>query len=258
MKLGKILNGTLQLLPHMIIVDDMKVFNPTEEHAKKAGYKEIINKAMPEEPAPEGQHYESHYEDKGANIEQVWELVDNKVVPPQPPTLEERIIRLEENQIEMENVTDTVVFVSALTAQSYSDKTALKVKDIYPKWEDLCRYDNGKGYYAEQKGYKFTYEDVLYKTLQDKFTFQEQWKPSKGTGSIYTRIDESYAGALEDPIPVPDDVTTNPFTYVVGKYYLWNEKVYKCEREGEEDGTEHSFNYSPDQVAGYFVFVKIV
>lgn len=97
MKLGKIVNGELYLLPHVIIVNDMQIFNPTPEHAKLAGYKEIIDVAMPEEPAPDGQHYESKYEDTGDNITQVWELVDDEETPPQPPTLEERVTSLEEN-----------------------------------------------------------------------------------------------------------------------------------------------------------------
>lgn len=97
MKLGKIVNGELYPLPHVIIVNDMQVFNPTEEHAKQAGYKEIIDTAMPEEPAPDGQHYEAKYEDAGANITQVWELVDDEEIPPQPPTLEERVTSLETN-----------------------------------------------------------------------------------------------------------------------------------------------------------------
>lgn len=109
MKYGKIIDGELTLLPHMIVLDGMKVFNPTPAHAVAAGYKEVVETAIPEEPAPEGQHYESKYEDTGANITQVWELVDDEVVPPQPPTLEERVTSLEENQSEMNRIFEEVV-----------------------------------------------------------------------------------------------------------------------------------------------------
>lgn len=94
MKLGKIIDGELVLVPHMIIVDGFRVHNPTEEQAKKVGYKEVIDTTQPEEPIPKGQHYESYYADKGEYILQEWKLVDNIVLP---PTIDERVSSLEDN-----------------------------------------------------------------------------------------------------------------------------------------------------------------
>ena len=69
-------------------------------------------------------------------------------------------------------------------------------------------------------GTRFTYGEDLYKVITpDQLLIQSQWIPGQGTSAIYSQIAESQAGTLEDPIDVPEDVTSNAFTYVTGKYY---------------------------------------
>ena len=230
--LAKLIGGALSYAPKKIIIDGKTIFNPEEELLKEQGYKEIRDSDIPDD-APDGKIYVSSYEDKGDYIEQVWTLIDEP-----PKAKEELAIELATKQI---NTLDL------------SDNEALYFFALYPTWEELCE----KSYKAKTKGFKFSYGDKLYKTVQDEFTFQSQWIPGQGTSSIYTQIVESQAGTLEDPIDVPEDVTTNSFTYAIGKYYKWNGKIYKCQRAGDEQGKEYSFPYSPDQLINqYFVLVE--
>lgn len=230
--LAKLTDGVLSYAPRKIIVDGKTIFNPPEDMLKEQGYKEIRKSDIPDD-APDGKIYVSSYEDKGDYIEQVWTLIDEP-----PKAKEELAIELATKQI---NTLDL------------SDNEALYFFALYPTWEELCE----KSYKAKTKGFKFSYGDKLYKTVQDEFTFQSQWIPGQGTSAIYTQIVESQAGTLEDPIDVPEDVTSNAFTYTIGKYYRWNDQIYKCQRAGDEQGKEYSFPYSPDQLINqYFVLVE--
>lgn len=255
MQFGKIVNNELVLAPNKVVIDGMQVFNPTNDMLLQAGYKQIQETSEPEEPAPIGQHYESYYEDMGLFIQQVWKLVDDSEVPPKPESIETRMAKAETQIITLAHTVEpmnAVLSASEITAQSYNDVQALKVMDVYRDWQSLC----DESYTAEKKGYKFTYAEKLYKTRQDGFTFQAQWIPGEGTGSIYEQITESHKGTTEDPIPVPDDVNTNPFVYVVGKYYIESGVLYKCQREGDEEGKEYSLNYKPSELIGHY-FVKV-
>lgn len=81
--LGKIIDGSLTYPPHRIVLDGMQIFNPAEEQLLSAGYKAIQETPMPDD-APEGQHYEARYEDAGEYITQIWELVEDEVIPVKP------------------------------------------------------------------------------------------------------------------------------------------------------------------------------
>lgn len=146
--------------------------------------------------------------------------------------------------------------IAVMNAKTLDDTAALSVKELHPEWSYLCAV----GFVAKDAGFKFRYvangETKLYKTIQENFTFQSQWIPGEGTAAIYTQIVEGQTGTLEDPIDVPDTVPPDSFTYVIGKYYRYNDAIYKCQREGDEDGKEYSFPYAPDALLNqYFVLV---
>lgn len=94
--LGKIIDGVLTYPPHRIILNGMQIWNPTEEQLMQAGWKTVTETPIPEEPAPEGQHYEASYADSGDTITQSWVLVED-VEEEKPVTLEQRVTQLEQN-----------------------------------------------------------------------------------------------------------------------------------------------------------------
>ena len=109
--------------------------------------------------------------------------------------------------------------VARANAQMLSDQEALSAKVLYEKWQTLVDAE----YTAEKAGYKFTHENILYKTIKDNQQFQAQWVPGQGTESIFERIDETHAGTVEDPIPWHTNMRPE-----LGKYYVEGDLLTKC------------------------------
>lgn len=105
--------------------------------------------------------------------------------------------------------------------KAITDEQALLVKSLYPTWEDLVAQNK-----TVESGYRFVCDGKLYKTLQPSYTFLEIYKPSIGTESLFTVINETNAGTLEDPIPYEGNMEL-----FNGKYYIQNGIVYKCTRD---------------------------
>jgi hypothetical protein len=106
--------------------------------------------------------------------------------------------------------------------QSLPEEEAVEGVELYPTWEKLCE----KSFVAEQPGYKFSHEGILYKTVQTRYTFVSHYVPGVGTESLFDRIDEDHTGTLEDPIPYGGNMAL-----VNGLYYIQDSVVYHCTRD---------------------------
>ena len=107
-----------------------------------------------------------------------------------------------------------------INSLAVDDSTALRMREFYPDWEDMI------GQTVEKAGFRFKHGGYLYKTIPANHTFQADWVPGAGTESIYTRIDESHAGTLTDPIPYSGNMALE-----AGKYYSQSGEVYLCTRD---------------------------
>lgn len=106
-------------------------------------------------------------------------------------------------------------------AQSLEDAVALTAVELFPKWKDLC----DKGVEVE-KGFRFQYDNKLYRTEQPTYTFVAQYVPGTvGTESLFSKVDKNHKGTIEDPIPYEQNMEIYE-----GLYYSQNGVTYLCIR----------------------------
>lgn len=165
----------------------------------------------------------------------------------------EQEIVLEQKQKEMGEQQDSV----SIALTYLTDQQALTVKSLHKRWDD----DPDGYHYSMDKpeDQRRQRNDGLWK-LQKDHDKQSSWYPGADP-TLWVQIVEGHAGTLEDPIPVPDSVTTSGFEYVYGKYYSEAEKTYLCQRQGVEDpesmyGQVEKLYFMPSALVGqYFVEV---
>ena len=143
-------------------------------------------------------------------------------------------------------VQQAAVLVAQLQAQALTDAQAITVKAIYPAYDP-----NGVQYPVD---FKVTQDNVLYKCLQEH-TSQENWAPGVAP-SLWTAVATGEdAGTLEDPIPVPETVTTAGFEYEKGKYYSEGGTVYLMDRQGMDVGDKITLYFAPSALIGQYFSV---
>lgn len=143
-------------------------------------------------------------------------------------------------------VQQAAVLVAQMQAQSLADAQAITVKAIYPAWSP-----DGVEYPVD---FKVLQDDVLYKCLQEH-TSQEGWAPGIAP-SIWVAVETGeHAGTQEDPIPVPETVTTAGFEYEKGKYYSEGGTVYLMDRQGMDAGDKITLYFAPSALIGQYFSV---
>lgn len=148
------------------------------------------------------------------------------------------------------------VEVARIQAQSLTDEQALTVKALYKDWE---KDPEGYPYKTSNSDDKRrNYNGKLWNLNKDH-NKQADWYPGADP-TLWTEIVEGHAGTKEDPIPVPDSVTTSGFEYEYGKYYREGDTVYLCKRGGIEDpesmyGQKEKLYFPPSAMIGLYVTV---
>lgn len=140
------------------------------------------------------------------------------------------------------------ILVAQIQAQELTDAQAITVKAIYPEYDP-----NGVLYPSY---FKVQHNGALYK-CQQEHTSQPGWEPGVAP-SLWVLVETGeQEGTKEDPIPVPDTVTTAGMEYEKGKYYSEADTVYLMNRQGMSDGEKVTLYFPPSALVGqYFEVVE--
>ena len=103
--------------------------------------------------------------------------------------------------------------------QNLEDNTVLQMKEFCPAFDSIIGQ-------TVKQGFKFSYGDKLYKTIQPDLTIRSHYPPSTGTESLYTEVCETHAGTLDDPIPYSGNMALEN-----GKHYMQDYVIYLCNRD---------------------------
>lgn len=168
--------------------DGMQIINPTEEQILADGWVEYV--------AP----------------------------TPEPPTAEEEI---EAAAYGTRQRLMTMMFEESITSKintyELTDKEALSVKELYPKWKEGIEVKVGEKYGLNEK---------LYQVVQ-AHTTQDNWRPDR-LSSLWVEV-SYHAGTKEDPIPYNED--HNPqfqgMVLELGKIYTQDGIIYECIRDSQ-------------------------
>ena len=107
-------------------------------------------------------------------------------------------------------------------SQSLEDAVALTAVELFPQWKELVK--EGR---TVQKGFRFQHEGKLYRTEQPTYTFVEHYVPgTAGTESLFSKVDETHKGTIDDPIPYEKNMEIYK-----GLYYIQYDVTYLCIRD---------------------------
>ena len=112
-----------------------------------------------------------------------------------------------------------MLITEQINTLTVDDNTALRMKEFYPRFEDVV----GK---TVKQGFKFTHNGKLWATVQPEMTIQAHYPPGVGMESLYTEVCETHAGTEDDPIPYNGNMALES-----GKYYMQDFTIYLCIRD---------------------------
>ena len=109
-----------------------------------------------------------------------------------------------------------MLVTAQINTLAVDDATALRWRVLYPEWSP-----DGMEYSVDEKVQR---QDKLYRCLSPHAS-QAGWAPELAA-SLWTEINESHAGTVDDPIPYSGNMALE-----AGKYYSQGGVTYRCTRD---------------------------
>ena len=201
MKYAKLENGKLTKLFRFpsgsIIVNHALIRNPTESDILAAGYLPIQETEEPE--TREGFIKSSKWVQTDSAIVKKW-----TVLPDRRPMSQSAVNKM--------------LISQQINTLTVDDNTALRMKQFYPTFESIVGQ-------KVKHGFRFRHGDYLWATVKE-LTIQSHYPPGVGMESLYTKVNETHAGTLEDPIHYDGNMALES-----GKHYSQNSTIYLCNRD---------------------------
>lgn len=126
--------------------------------------------------------------------------------------------REKHRQLTVEEV-NTVILKQQINTIDVEDNVAVRMIDFYPTFSEVIGQ-------SVSQGFKFTYNNKLYRVIQASLLIQEHYIPGIGTESLYEIINEEYDGDIYDPIPYDGNMALES-----DKYYVQDYVIYLCTRD---------------------------
>ena len=202
MEYAKLIDGKLTKLVRFpngaTILDGKFKRNPSEADILEAGYLPMEEQDEPENR--EGFIKSSKWVQTDSAIIKKWTVLPDRR-PMSQSEISKKLIAQQINTLEVD------------------DNTALRMKQYYPTFDEIV------GQKVKQ-GFRFRHGDYLWATVQPDMTIQKHYAPADGLESLYTKVNETHSGTLEDPIPYDGNMVLEN-----GKHYSQNSTIYLCNRD---------------------------
>ena len=201
MEYAQLENGKLTKLVRFpngaTILDGKFKRNPTEEEILSAGYLPMEEQAEPQ--SKDGYIKTSKWVQTETAIIKKW-----TVLPDRRPLSQSDVNKM--------------LIAQQINTLTVDDNTALRMKQFYPTFDEIV------GQKVKQ-GFRFRHGEYLWATVKE-LTIQSHYAPGDGMESLYTKVNETHSGTIDDPIPYDGNMALEN-----GKHYSQHSTIYLCNRD---------------------------